>query len=114
MEGKKSWENRYKLSGATSSIIVGGGGAGRKERPKTIDAMKEVSLDIAAKKPEILVVITPTVHCLGTPWRWESSGSLVELRRLRPARVSLSFTGHTQMAFDIMEEAARRYIRYGR
>ncbi|MGI6703975.1 MAG: AmmeMemoRadiSam system protein A [Clostridia bacterium] len=90
-------------------IIVAEVGQGEERKAqKTIDAMKEVSLDIAAKKPEILVVITPHGplfrDAMAVGVQREFSG---DFGGFGQPGVSLSFTGHTQMAFDIMEEAAR-------
>jgi AmmeMemoRadiSam system protein A len=90
-------------------IIVAEVGQGEERKAqKTIDAMKEVSLDIAAKKPEILVVITPHGplfrDAVAVGVQREFSG---DFGGFGQPGVSLSFPGHTQMAFDIMEEAAR-------
>jgi AmmeMemoRadiSam system protein A len=93
-------------------IIVAevGQGEERKAR-KTIDAMEKISLEIAAKKPEVLVVITPHGplfrDAIAVGVRRDFSGNFGSFGR---PGVSLSFPGHIEMAFDIMEEAAREGI----
>ncbi len=93
-------------------IIVKEIGQGEeKKAKKTIEAMEEVALDVAAEKPETLVVITPhgplfkDAMAVGT--QNEFRGDFGRFGRIG---VSLSFPGYTEMAFSIMHEATREDI----
>lgn len=93
-------------------IIVKEVGRGdEKSAQRTIEAMGKVASDIASEKPEILVVITPhgplfkDAMALGVSR--EFSGNFGAFGR---PEVSLSFPGHRDMSFAIMEEAAREGI----
>ncbi|HZX45958.1 MAG TPA: AmmeMemoRadiSam system protein A [Clostridia bacterium] len=93
-------------------IIVPEIGQGEeKKAQKTIEAMEEVAGDIAKKKPELIIVITPHGplfrDSVAVSARQEFKG---DFGRFGQPGVSLSFTGSHDMAFGIMEEAAREGI----
>ena len=93
-------------------IIVPEIGQGEeKKAQKTIEAMEEIAGDIAEKKPDIIIVITPhgplfrdaVAVSAGREFKGDFGG-------FGQPGVSLSFNGSYDMAFDIMEEAAREDI----
>ena len=93
-------------------IIVPEIGQGEERKAKkTIGAMEEISGDIASKKPEIIVVITPhgplfrdaVAVSAGREFRGDFGG-------FGQPGVKLTFQGSNDVAFGIMEEAAREGI----
>ena len=93
-------------------IIVPEIGQGEeKKAQKTIAAMEEIAGDIAEKKPEVIIVITPHgplfSDAVAVSAMREFKGDFAGFGQ---PGVSLSFAGSYDMAFDIMEEAAREGI----
>ncbi len=89
-------------------IIVPEIGQGEeKNAVKTTEAMEEISRDIALEKPEVIIVITPHGPMFGDAMAAgigrEFTGDFGSFGR---SEVSLSFSGHTDLTFEIMEEAA--------
>ncbi len=78
---------------------------------KTIESMEEISRDIASKRPGVIIVITPhgpmfrDAVAVGVQKRFEG-----DFGGFGQPGVSLSFGGHTETAFKIMEEAAQKGI----
>jgi AmmeMemoRadiSam system protein A len=93
-------------------IIVPEIGQGEENKTaKTIEAMNEISGDIAAKKPEVIVVITPHGPMFKDAMAVSAKRELTgDFSRFGRAEVNLAFRGNTEMAFGIMEEAAREGI----
>lgn len=93
-------------------IIVPEIGQGEeKKAEKTIEAMEEIARDIAEKKPEVIVVITPHGPLFRNAVAVSASREFKgDFGGFGHPGVILSFTGNHDMAFDIMEEAAREDI----
>ncbi len=93
-------------------IIIPEIGQGDEKRAnKTIEAMEEISRDVASQKPEVIIVITPHGplfrDAMAVGIRRKFSG---DFGNFGQPEVSLSLPGHTGMAFAIMEEAAAESI----
>lgn len=93
-------------------ILIKEIGQGEEEKArKTIEAMEEVALDIAEKKPETLIVITPhgplfkDAMALGVQSEFKG-----DFGRFGHPGIFLSFPGHSEMAYSIMDKAAREGI----
>jgi AmmeMemoRadiSam system protein A len=93
-------------------IMVPGIGRGEEKKiEKTIEAMEEIARTMSNEKPEIVVLITPHgpvfSDAIAVSLQDDFSGSFDKFGQ---PDVSLSFKGHADMSFRIMEEAAREGV----
>ena len=90
-------------------VIVPGVGKGREEEARpTLDAMRRAARGIAARQPDVLLLMTPHAPAYGDYFRIDAPAELAgDLRSFGDRSPSLRFAGHAALAELLAQEAGR-------